>query len=106
MAVCTFRFSSACSLPRVGRHAKSAPMVNITPDTLAAIGETVLRENERSESHRRAQTVIELATLSLLIERNLLTVEDVASRIAEIHSGLPETFREPLVLEQTGFGLS
>ena len=73
------------------------------PETLDAIAKQFVHEYERSEAHRRALTVIELATLSLLIDRGLLKVSEVTERIQQIHAALPESFREQAVLDRTSF---
>ncbi len=73
------------------------------PETFAAIAQQFIREYERSESHRRALTVIELATLSLLIDRDILKVSDIAERIQEVHRALPSEFQAQAVVDRTSF---
>jgi hypothetical protein len=56
-------------------------LLDVNPDTIAGLAAQFAREYERSEAHRRASTIIELATLSLLIDRYGLKVGEAAERI-------------------------
>lgn len=52
---------------------------------------------DRANTDRRARAVVELATLTLLIDAGIVTIEKAAQRILEIQCVLPEPYQAPAV---------
>ena len=55
---------------------------------------------DRANQDRRARAVVDLATITLLVDAGLTTFEKAAQRIVEIQAGLPEPYQAPAVSRQ------
>jgi hypothetical protein len=55
---------------------------------------------DRANHDRRARAVVDLATITLLVDAGLTTFEKAAQRIVEIQAGLPEQYQAPDVSRQ------
>jgi len=57
----------------------------------------IIEQAERIDANRKGHVVVELATITLLIDAGLVTTEQVAQRIEEIQSVLPDPYRDEAV---------
>ena len=62
--------------------------------------EHIINGVDRANQDRRARAVVDLSTITLLVDAGLTTFEKAAQRIVEIQAGLPEPYQAPGVGRQ------
>ena len=64
------------------------------------ITELIVKQAAIADANQRASAVAYLATMTLLIDAGLVTIEQAAQRIEQIHRVSPEGYHSPLVAER------